>query len=99
MTVFADGVLKESLSLGWALIHSNRFPPRRGLDTYGGKTTGGRREKTAVCRPKGGLRRSQRCPDLGPPDAGLGGSTLLLFKPPCHLTLGRQSEHPNTGGK
>ena len=87
MTVFEDGVSKECLLLGWALIHSNRFPPRRGLDTYGGKTVGGHREKAAVCRPESSLRRTQCCPDLGLPDARLGGSTLLLFKPPRHPTL------------
>ena len=82
VTVFEDGVLKAGLLFGWALIHSNRFPPRRGLDTYGGKTVGGHREKTAVCGPESSLRRTQHCADLGLPDARLRGSTLLLCKPP-----------------
>lgn len=87
VTVFADGVLKESLLLGWALIHSNRFPQEevwtrteeRPPEDEGEDTSAGQRAAS---------EGASAAPDLGPPDAGLGGSTLLLFKPP-HPTLER----------
>ena len=47
---------------------------------------GGRRGKTDAGQGAASEGPSA-APDLGRPDARLGDSTLLLFKPPCHPML------------